>query len=121
MNSLTASYDRVENRVVLGVHSEPDIACFTIQRREIGHLRSIPTLTYLPVAANGATSCFDYTAPLNAETLYRAIFYSDHGMMIVEGFAEAAVTPSGNRHWLKRPTCALGHSPSDCGCYPDAA
>lgn len=127
MNTLSAIYDLVENRVTLGIHSEPDIACVTIQRREVGFLRSIPSLTYLAVAANGATSCFDYTAPLNKETLYRAIFYSDHGMMIVEGFAEASVTPQDNRHWIKRPTdwpaCTRGHNPSDCPCYPgdDAA
>lgn len=105
MNSLSATYDQVDNRVALDVTSEPNIQCVSISRqRPDGCIYSIPSLRYAPVNRSGATRLYDYAAPLNQTITYRATFLIGpvlHPDSIEPALATVATTD--NRHWVKRP------------------
>lgn len=105
MNSLTATYDEVDNRVALDVISNPNIQCVSISRHEPdGCIHPIPSLLHAPVDPSGATRLYDYTAPLNRTLTYQAIFLRGPVLRVdsIEP-ALATVATTDNRHWFKRP------------------
>lgn len=69
---------------------------------------SIPSLTLLP--ANGLTPLvvYDYVAPLNVLSQYRAIAYSGSPYVAATSPSNVlSVTPNGDKHWFKCPTNSL--------------
>lgn len=92
--TLTATYDAVNNRVVLQVAPAPNTTCVTVQRAELdGSTRPVERLAYVTV--DGPTVLYDYTAPLNRPADYTVIFFRREGERLFVDFTrEATVTPT---------------------------
>jgi hypothetical protein len=106
VNALSASYDEVDNRVVLDVTSDPGIQAVSIWRGEPSEpVRPIPSLTGAPVAESGVTRLYDYAAPLNQTIIYRAVFYRGPQLIVdaTTPITTAAVTTTVTKFWLKKP------------------
>lgn len=102
MNTLSATYDEEDNRVVLAVTSEPNIQSVSLWRRQAdGSLRPIPSLVYCHVEC-GHSILYDYAAPLNTKNTYRCVFYRGP-QLFPDSTCEASVTTTTTWAWLKKP------------------
>lgn len=88
--------------------SSPATTAFTVQASHDNGVTwpAIPSLTYVP--ANGMTPVtkYDYSAPLNAATLYRVISYNTSSSALSAAISpsnQLSVTPTGDQHQLIHP------------------
>jgi hypothetical protein len=92
----------------------PSTVAFTVQAsRDAGQTWTpIPSLTYVPAAGLSSVVGYDYVAPLNVLSQYRAIAYA--GNPLVASASPSNVvssTPTDTRHWLKDPANPLLNTP----------
>lgn len=80
--------------------------CATIQASRDGckTWRNVPTLSCVPVSSDGLVHAFDYTAPLNSTSWYRALPFRSEGDILRAAPSyseEASVTFPDADWWLK--------------------
>jgi hypothetical protein len=100
--------------VTITATAVPSTVAFTVEAsRDAGQTWTpIPSLTYVPASGSLSITGYDYVAPLNVLSQYRAIAYA--GDPLVAAAAPSNVvsaTPSDTRHWLKDPANPLLNTP----------
>lgn len=84
-NTLHASYDDANNRVVLTLDTDPSVTDVTILRvMGSGFPQPLPSLQHCPRSESGYTVVYDWTAPLYRTITYHALFYED-GVVVRTG------------------------------------
>lgn len=92
----------------------PATVAFTVQAsRDAGQTWApIPSLTYVPANALLSVTGYDYVAPLNILSQYRAIAYAGGPLVAAASPSNVvSATPSDTRHWLKNPANPLLNTP----------
>jgi len=92
----------------------PATTAFTVQAsRDAGQTWApIPSLTYVPAVGLSSVVGYDYVAPLNVLSQYRAIAYAGSPLVAAASPSNVvSATPSDTRHWLKNPANPLLNTP----------
>lgn len=100
--------------VTVSATMTPATLAFTIEASRNAGLTwtPIPSLRYVPAVGLSSITKYDYVAPLNVTSQYRAIAYA--GTPFVAAAAPSSVvsaTPVDDRHWLKDPSNPLLNTP----------
>jgi hypothetical protein len=92
----------------------PATVAFTVEASRNAGLTwtPIPSVSYVPASGLSSVTRYDYVAPLNVTSQYRAIAYAGNPKVAAASPSNVvSATPSDTRHWLKDPANPLLNTP----------
>lgn len=100
--------------VTISATMTPATVAFTIEASRNAGLTwaPIPSLTYVPASGLSSVVGYDYVAPLNVTSQYRALAYAGSPLVAAASPSNVvSATPADTRHWLKNPANPLLNTP----------